>query len=272
MIAGPGSDLFVRSWPPIESAKAILAICPGFNSHSGYYGWVGEQCAAAGLATYAVDLRGRGRSRGERFYVESFDDYVADLATLVAHARTNRPGLPLFVLGHSAGGVIACLYALHHGGDLAGLMCEDLAFEVPAPDLALTILKGLSHVAPHARSIRLKNGDFSRDPAVVDAMNNDSLIEDEAQPLATMGAMVRADALLKESLAAITIPMLVLHGTADRAAKVSGSQHLHERAGSADKTLRLYLDRYHDPLNDIGKEEVMADILSWIDARLPAST
>lgn len=267
-----GGVLFVRSWLPAAAPRAVLAICHGFNSHSGYYGWVGEQFAAAGLASYAVDLRGRGRSSGERFYVESFDSYVADLAALVAYARADAPDLPLFVLGHSAGGVTACLYALEHGSGMAGLICEDFAFEVPAPDFALAVLKGLSHVAPHAHSIKLKNEDFSRDPAIVEAMNDDPLIADEAQPLATMAAIVRADERLNRSFEAITVPLLILHGTADKAAKVSGSEHFHERAGSADKALKLYPDRYHDPLNDIGRDEVMGDILVWMEARISPST
>jgi acylglycerol lipase len=267
-IQGPGGSLYIRIWRPATPPRAILAICHGFNSHSGYYGWVGEQCAGSGLSTYALDLRGRGRSSGERYYVESFDEYVADLAALVTFARTRDENLPLFVLGHSAGGVIACLYAMEHGRQLSGLICEDLAFEVPAPDIALALLKGLSHLAPHARSIALKNADFSRDPAIVRSMDNDPLIEREAQPLATAAAIVRADEKLKTSLSNIHSPLLVIHGTGDRAAKLSGSEHLYERAASVDKMLNRYEDRFHDPLNDLGKEQVMADVLRWIAARI----
>jgi alpha-beta hydrolase superfamily lysophospholipase len=267
-IQGAGGALFLRAWRPDFPARAILAICHGFNSHSGYYGWVGEQCSAHGLATYALDLRGRGESTGERFYIENFDEYVDDLVTLVAHARTREADVPLFLLGHSAGGVIACLFALEHGPQLAGLICEDFAFEVPAPDFALALLKGLSHVAPHHRSIALRNDDFSRDPKVLQAMNNDPLIEREAQPLATMAAIVRADEKLKRSFENIRSPLLIIHGTEDRAAKLSGSEHFYERAGSADKTLKRYEGRFHDPLNDLGKEEVMDDILDWIGKRI----
>lgn len=267
-IGGAGGTLFVRSWRPTSVARAIVAICPGFNSHSGYYGWVGEQFAAAGYAAYAVDLRGRGKSSGVRFYVDSFDDYVADLATLVALATARHADIPLFVLGHSAGGVIACLYALAHGDSLAGVICEDFAFEVPAPDFVLAALKGLSHVAPHARALTLKNADFSRDPNVVEAMNRDPLVDGESQPFATAAAVVRADERLKRSFADFKAPVLIIHGTADKTAKASGSKHFYEHAGSQDKTLKYYEGRFHDPLNDFGKEDVMADILQWIEARV----
>src|SRR5262249_36057210 len=160
---------------PAGKPRAVVAICPGFNSHSGQYAWAGAQLAASGLAVYAVDLRGRGLSDGERFYVEKFEDYVADLAGLVNIVRARDPDLSVFVLGHSAGGVVSCFYALAHQGALKGFICESFAFQVPAPDFAIAALKGLSHLAPHAHVLRLANEDFSRDPAVVKAMNEDPL-------------------------------------------------------------------------------------------------
>jgi acylglycerol lipase len=269
-VPGEGGSLFVRSWRAPSEPRAILAICPGFNSHSGYYSWVGAQAAAAGYTTYAVDLRGRGKSEGERFFVETFADYVADLHAVVTLARKRAPSAPLFLLGHSAGGVVSCLYTLDHPAAAAGLICEDFAFELPAPDFALAVLKGLSHVAPHTHALTLKNADFSRDAQVVAAMNGDPLIAGESQPFATAAAIVRADDRLRSEIPAIETPLLVIHGTADRAAKPSGSQHLYDRTGSKDKTLKLYEERYHDPLNDIGKEAVMADILAWLGERAPA--
>jgi acylglycerol lipase len=108
-VAGGGGALFLRSWRDSSKSRAILAICAGFNSHGGYYSWVGTQCAAAGYATYAVDLRGRGKSWGERFFVETFDHYVADLHTVVTLARKRDPAAPLFLRGHRAGGVVCSL-------------------------------------------------------------------------------------------------------------------------------------------------------------------
>jgi len=260
--------LFVRSWRPQGPARAVVAIVPGFNSHSGYYAWVGAQFAAAGLAAYAVDLRGRGRSDGERFYVNKFADYVSDVTTLVALAKSREPGLPVFLLGHSAGGVAACVYTLENPTAISALICESFAHEVPAPDFALAVFKGLSHVAPHAHILHLKNEDFSRDPKVVQAMNDDPLIAHETQPTQTLAEMVRADERLKREFPLIKLPVLILHGTADKATKPSGSQQFYDTAGSSDRTLKLYEGRFHDLLNDLDKEKVMSDILSWIDARV----
>jgi alpha-beta hydrolase superfamily lysophospholipase len=263
-----GLKIFFRSWRPERKARGTVVIVPGFNSHSGYYGWVAEQLAADGLAVYAVDLRGRGNSGGERFYVETFEDYVRDVEAVTALVKTREPGQPLFLLGHSAGGVTACLYTLEHQGDLAGLICESLAHELPAPAFALAVFKGLSHIAPHAHVLHLPNERFSRDPNAVEAMNNDPLIADETQPTQTMAAMVRADERLKKEFPLITLPLLILHGTLDKNTKLSGSQHFYDMAGSADKTLNLYEGGFHDLLNDVDKNLVMRDIKEWIAARL----
>lgn len=265
---GEGLRLFVRSWRPKEKPRAVVVIVPGFNAHSGYYHWVAGKLVAAGLAVYSVDLRGRGKSDGERFFVEKFDDYESDAAALVGLAKSREPGLKVFLLGHSAGGVVSCLYTLDHQAELAGLVCESFAYELPAPDFALAVFKGLGHLAPHAHVLHLKNADFSRDPQAVKAMDSDPLIAHETQPTQTLAAMVRADERLKKEFPRITLPLLILHGTADKATRPSGSQHFYDAASSPDKTLKLYEGGYHDPLNDIEKEKVMADILSWIAARI----
>ena len=152
-----GIRILVRSWHPGRAATGVVIIVPGFNAHGGRYEWVADQFIAEGLAAYAVDLRGRGKSDGERFYVGNFADYVADVSAAIALAQSRDPGLPIFLLGHSAGGVVACFFALEHGGELAGLICESFSFELPAPALALAALKGLSHILPHSHVVRLKN-------------------------------------------------------------------------------------------------------------------
>ena len=109
-----GVQLLVRSWRPEQAPRGIVAIVPGFNSHSGYYFWTAEQFVAAGFAVYAVDLRGRGLSEGERFYVESVGEYVHDVATLVTLAKSREPGLPLYMQISKYGCV---LHLSEHYGD-----------------------------------------------------------------------------------------------------------------------------------------------------------
>jgi alpha-beta hydrolase superfamily lysophospholipase len=266
-----GLQIFIRSWLPAAAPRAIVGIVHGVKSHSGYYFWAAEQLVARGFAVYALDLHGRGKSDGERFYLEQMADYVDDAHTLVTLAKSRHHGVPFFLLGHSAGGVVSSVYTLEHQAELTGFICESFAFKVFAPDLALAVVKGLSHLAPHVHVLKLKTEDFSRDPAVVQAMLDDPLIAGEVQPVNTVAELTRADERLEREFPQITLPLLILHGTADKATNPAGSQFFYDTAGSADKTLKLYDGHAHDLLNDLGREGVMADIAAWIEARLPAA-
>lgn len=263
-----GVEIFYRVWEPEGTARAVIVICHGVNSHGGQYGWAAEQFVASGFAVLALDLRGRGRSEGERFYVEDIADYVADVAGTIAIAKARYPGIKLFLLGHSAGGVTSASYMLDHQAEIDGFICESFAFQVPAPGFALAAIKGLSHVAPHLKVLKLHNKDFSRDPEWVATLDADPYIEDEVQPAATVAALVRADERLRAEFPTITLPLLILHGTADKATVCNGSEFFHATAGSSDKTLKLYEGHAHDLLADYGKEEVMGDIKAWLEARL----
>lgn len=265
-----GPRIHLRIWAPEGPARAALVICHGLNAHGGYYVRTAERFAAAGFAVVALDLRGRGKSEGERFFVEDIADYVADVDAAVALARQRHPEAPVFLLGHSAGGVVACVYALDRPGALAGLVCESFAFRVPAPAFALAAIKALSRFFPRLKVLKLKNADFSRDPAAVAAMDADPLIAGEAQPAATVAALVRADERLETGFAAMTLPLLILHGNADKVTMPAGSRFFHDTAGSADKTLKLYDGHYHDLLADIGRDAVLEDVVAWTEARVAA--
>jgi acylglycerol lipase len=265
---GGGSQIVVRSRRPASATRAVVVICHGVNSHGGQYLWTLEQFAAAGFAAYVLDLRGRGKSDGARFYVESIADYVANVSALVKLAKSREAGLPVFLLGHSAGGVVSCTYALDFQAELAGLLCESFAFQVPAPDLVLNIVKGLSRVAPRLPVLKLKNEDFSRDPRAVKALNDDPLTANETQPAMTVAALVRGNERLKKEFRLITLPVFIMHGTLDKATKPSGSQFFYDTVGSRDKTLKLYEGHYHDLLNDFDKEKVIEDMKGWITKHL----
>ena len=265
---GIGEEILVRTWRPPASARGIVVICHGLKSHSGYYGWAASQLTGEGLIVYAFDLHGRGKSAGDRYFAYEVEEYARDVDAVVTLAQARHPGLPTFLLGHSAGGVVATVYALEYHARLAGLISESLAFRVAAPDFALAVVKGISHVAPHLHVLRLKNEDFSRDPDVVRRMNEDPLIKDEVEPAQTIAALVRADERLKAEFPELTLPVLILHGTADRVTNPSGSRYFFEHTGSQDKTLKLYEGHVHDLLNDVGKEQVMGDIVGWLRPRL----
>jgi alpha-beta hydrolase superfamily lysophospholipase len=266
---GTGGGIFTRHWEPEGNPKANLVLCHGVNSHGGQYIRAGEEFASRGFAVTALDLRGRGKSDGERFYIESIDEYVSDVSLAIEQARAKHPDLPLYLLGHSAGGVTSTTYALDYQDRIDGLVCESFAFRVFAPNLALKLLEGASHVLPHAHVLRLKMEDFSRDPDWVAQLNADPLTLDEVQPVSTVAAFARAGERFEREFAKITLPVLILHGTEDKATRPDGSEEFFNNAGSTDKTLKLYEGYYHDLLNDLGRETVFEDIDAWIRERLP---
>ena len=189
---GVGSlNIATKSWQPEGKPRGIMILIHGFNAHSGYMVWPAEQFAAKGFVVYALDLRGRGKSQGERFYVEKFSDYLGDVNKLVDIAKLENPALPVYVLGHSAGGVIASSYVFEHQDEISGLICESFAFDVGLPDLVALALKGVSHLTPHLHVFALNNADFSRNPQAVARMNSDPLIAKESQPAETAAEMLK---------------------------------------------------------------------------------
>lgn len=262
-----GTRIFMRSWRPATQPKAVVAICHGVNSHGGQHAWTAERLVEAGYAVYAIDLRGRGRSDGPRFFVDDIRGYTDDLGKMIAVAKAREPGCKVFLLGHSAGGVVSCTWALDHGREVAGFVCESFAFQVPAPAVVLAIVKFMSRFLPNLPVLTLHNRDFTRDPAALAALDADPLTRGEKQPAITVATLVRATERMRREFPSMTLPLLILHGTKDRATMHEGSRFFHATAGSKDKSLRLYEGHYHDLLNDIGKEAVFADIRAWLDAR-----
>jgi alpha-beta hydrolase superfamily lysophospholipase len=267
--AGTGGKIAYRSWLPDGAPRAVLVLCPGFNSHSGQYDWPARQFAAKGLAVYAVDLRGRGKSDGTpRFYVDSMSEYVTDLSGLIKLAKSRHPGLKTFLLGHSAGGATSVAYALDNQSELAGLICESFAYRVPAPDFVLKLFTWVAPILPKAGVLKLNFKDFSRDPQKVAELEADPLTKNETQPLKTIAALQLNAERLHREFSKITLPVLILHGTSDHATVPAGSQEFFDKASSKDKQIKLYPDHFHDLLADIGKEEVIADIQGWLDKRI----
>jgi alpha-beta hydrolase superfamily lysophospholipase len=187
---------------------------------------------------------------------------------MIRLAKSKNPGLKVFLLGHSAGGVTAVSYTLDNQNELAGLICESFAYKVPAPDVAIKAFVWLSQFLPRLPVLKLKNKDFSRDPKRVAEMDADPLIHNESQPLKTIAALSAAGDRMHREFGTIRIPVFILHGTEDHATLPAGSQEFFAAASSKDKELKLYPGHYHDLLADVGKEEVLADVQKWIDQRI----
>lgn len=263
-----GQNVFYRNWSADGLPKAIVLVIHGLNSHSGYYQDFATQLNENDFEVYAIDLCGRGQSDGERYYIQDYNEIIADIDLFLNIANAAHPTLPVFLFGHSAGGVFASVYALQHQAKLKGLISASFAFQVPAPGFALATIKFLSHIIPHTRLVKLNNEDFSRDKAIVATMNNDPLLAKEKQPAKTMQQLLLAAEYLKKAMPEIKLPILILHGTADRATRPSGSEYFMEHASSVDKQLKLYEGHYHDLLNDKYHGIVFRDIVRWLNDRV----
>lgn len=263
-----GQQIFYRNWKTDVNPKSIIILVHGLNSHSGYFHDFALNLNKINIEVYAIDLAGRGQSDGERYYISNYTDVVEDIDQLKGIAAAAKPGLPIFLYGHSAGGVFASVYAVEHQQELKGLIAASFAFQVPAPGFALAAMKLLGAVIPHVRLVKLSNADFSRENKVVDTMNNDPLLANEKQPAKTMQQLILAAAYLKKKMPAIKLPLLILHGTADKATKPEGSKYFMEHAASADRQLKLYEGHFHDLLNDKDNDVVIADILQWLNERV----
>lgn len=260
-----GQHIFYRNWQSQNRPKGIIVIIHGLNSHSGYYEGFASQLNENGFEVFALDLVGRGHSEGERFYISDFNEVLSDIDTLIGIAASKYPVIPVFLFGHSAGGVFSAAYAVKNQHKLQGLILESFALKIPAPAPALAAIKFLARFIPHVRLVKLNNEDFSRDAAHVLKMNNDPFLSQEVQPAKTMQQLLLASEYLKKQTTSIKLPLLVLHGTADRATSPSGSEYFEKRVGSSNKLLKLYEGHYHDLLNDKRNELVIRDIIHWLN-------
>ena len=267
--ASDGTQLFSQLWSP-EAPQAALVISHGYAEHSQRYDAFARFLVEHGIAVYALDHRGHGRSEGERVNIKVFRQYVHDLSRYIERVRERHPNPPRFLFGHSIGGVIAAQLALEHPLQIEGLVLSaaHLQNAVSVPPLLLSVSGLVSRLLPGLPTLKLDTDLLSRDPAVVAAYRNDPLVYNGGTKARIGKEMLDAGSYMLERAYSIKVPLLVLHGSEDRIAAAAGSQAFFDSAASPDKTLKIYEGYYHEILNDIGKEEVYRDVLEWLQARL----
>lgn len=264
-----GLSLFEQWWLPDREPAAAVVVVHGINEHSGRYARLAGDLNQRGYAVYALDLRGHGRSEGDRALIRSFDEYLGDLEMLLARVVDRQPEKPLFLFGHSMGGAVVALLAITRAPKVRGLILSAPAVLIAGG--VFPILRRLASLAsvvwPTLRLVRMGCRFISRDPAVVEAFRNDPLVFHGRFPVGTGAEILRAAKQIQLGMGQLKLPLLVLHGTGDFVTDPQGSRLLAARAGSADKTLRLYPGLYHEVLSEPEREQVLADLLAWLDAR-----
>jgi acylglycerol lipase len=260
--------IFWRSWHP-ETPRGTVVISHGFAEHSGRYEHVAERLVGAGWAVAALDHHGHGRSEGHRALI-SLRDAVADLDHLVNHVSC-APGFgpPVFLLGHSMGGGIALRYAIAHGERLRGLIVSGPLVEVPGHGAAKVIGRILGRVAPRAGVSRLDPAQVSRDPQVVAAYEADPLIHHGPLPAGTVAEFLNHVSSIRADVAAIRLPTLILHGTADALCALTGSIDIEAGLGSEDVTFNRYDGLFHEVFNEPERDRVLDDVCAWLDREAP---
>jgi len=241
----------------------------GLAEHSGRYAHVGAYLSSQGYNVFAYDQRGHGRSGGMRSYIHSMDELICDLRVIIAQIRQQEAELPLYVFGHSMGTQVVLSYVLESQDEVQGAIVSApviIAGEDVTPLLGMAI-RVISRLAPRFRTVALSGGSVSRDPREVQKYNEDPLNYRGRIPARTGAELIQTMDRIQARMHRIKLPILILHGTADSLVSVSSSQLLYETITSADKTIRLFDGLYHEILNEPEREEVMGEIVAWLDAR-----
>ena len=269
-MANDGTLLFEQWWRPVAETKAVLVIVHGIAEHSGRYAYVANYMGGHGYAVATFDLRGHGHSEGDRAYVRSFDEYLSDLDQFLARVREQEPGKAIFLLGHSMGGTIIALFAITRQPDLGGLILSAAAIKLSEDisPLLVRLSPIIGRIAPKLPTIKLDSALMSRDPQVVQKYDSDPLVYRGGTLARTGAELTAAMRRIQANIEAIKLPLLIVHGTDDGLANVEGSKELYARAGSSDKTLKLYEGFYHEVLNDPEKARVFDDIVQWLEAHV----
>jgi acylglycerol lipase len=261
-----GIDIF-STIDAVENPQAVIVVVHGLAEHSGRYDYVTRKFNENQMSVYRFDHRGHGRSGGTRGDNDDLEKFLKDTDLVVRGAVAENPGKPLFMLGHSMGGLIAASYGAVQGSKLKGQILSGAALDFnPLFDqLKDTYTEAMGNeLMPNALAAVV-----SRDPAVVKAYEEDPLVLKAVTLRLLNTTFIKGIEWLHNNIQNYQIPCLILHGGNDLIVPNSASQWFYDYMAPKDKTLKIYPECYHEILNE--KEEkdlVIADIVTWINGRL----
>ncbi|MFC7328500.1 alpha/beta hydrolase [Marinactinospora rubrisoli] len=264
---GPNGSrrLAARAWAAESGEPRWLAVLVhGYGEHIGRYRHVAEYLCAHGAVVYGLDHQGHGRSEGERVLIEDFTDVVTDVHRVVAQARTAYRTIPLVLVGHSMGGLIAARYAQLYPADLAGLVlsgpvlgrwrsAEDLLTYQEIPDTPID------------------PGTLSRDPSVGEAYAADDLVWHGPFRRPTLQAIVTELARINDAGTVGPLPLLWLHGSDDRLVPLADSATGIARLAGSDVTARIFPGARHEVFNETDRDEVLSEVVRFAERVTAAS-
>lgn len=267
-----GLELYYQSWHPEGQVRAILVIVHGLGGHSGLYGNIVQHLIPKNYAVYAFDLRGNGRSPGQRGYINAWAEFREDLQAFVQLIKTQYPEQPLFLLGHSVGAVIVLDYVLRSPSesDVQGVIALAPALgKIGVPPFKLALGRLLSRVWPRfSLSTSIDLSTASSDPAVIAAYAQDPWRHTQGNARFSTEYLATV-AWIQEHAADLQLPLLILHGGADQVALPEGGCAFFQRVTILDKERREYPGVYHEIQNDRNYQEMLTDLDNWLERHLP---
>lgn len=260
------TSIYYQSWLPEDEIKAALLVVHGVAEHSSRYMNLVNNLVPSGFAVFGLDHIGHGKSAGKRVYVQNFKDYTEPLKTYFNMIKKWQPEKPIFLIGHSMGGLISARYLLEHQDEIAGAVLSGPSIKVPDNISKAVIFAGnlLSAVMPWAGIVKLEADGISRDPAVVKDYVNDPLVC-TGKITARLGAqLIRTMQNITLNASTITLPIMIVQGGKDRLVDPGGAQLLYDSAGSEDKTLKIYDTLFHEVFNEPEHDLVLNDVKTWL--------
>ena len=262
-------SLFARCWKPEGTTTAIVLLIHGYAEHSGRYYHVAKSLLTINCIVYGFDLTGHGRSPGLPAFIDRFDNYVDEAEDALTFIRQKHSDLPIFLLGHSMGGLIATYLALRKQNILRGLITSGGALKVNE-DLSPFLVKIsgiLGAIAPKMPAIKLSSDLISRDPEVVEKYDHDPLIYHGGTRCRTGAELIKASRRIDANFDQLILPLLILHGGADKLTDPQGSKQLYQSAASKDKKLQIFEELRHEIFNEPEQKEVLKVVVDWISDR-----
>ncbi|MFN8446246.1 MAG: alpha/beta hydrolase [Caldilineaceae bacterium] len=263
-----GTVLYSQSWKA-DAQKAVIALVHGFGEHGGRYNYLVDALVPQGYSIYAIDLRGHGRSPGKRGHVNQWQEFDQDVAALLKWVKTNEPAAPIFLMGHSMGGLIVLHYVEQQPEGLKGVIASApfLAAAKLSPLLAIAS-KVLLKIKPDMNvSTGLDVNTISRDQQEVARYATDKLVHGLGTPkldVESRAAIERTHA----NAGKIQLPILLYHGTGDHLVPIAGTRRLAAALTVKDKTFIEYPDGAHESHNDLHRAQVFADLVGWLDRHI----
>ena len=253
-----------------KNPKAIILIVHGFAEHMRRYDYVVEKFVSHNYGVYRFDLRAHGKSKSELGHINDFNDFVEDTDQMVDLIKKDNDGTPLFILGHSMGGLITALYGIEYGNKLNGQIFSGAALNTLPSAKGLTgIVMGIgASIFPKIQIKNPINEDLCTLKQVYEDYINDPLILKKASFKFYNEFLITGVEKLKTNIKDYTLPCLLTHGGGDKISPSKNSQDFYNNISSTDKEIIIYDGLYHEILNENEKDKVLEDMVQWLDTRL----